>query len=118
MSLCRADLSLLIKAITGQNFLSYHQSQINIEISKLCRLCEQEDETFIHLVDNCPRLEQTKKDIFLDKIMGQDHSWSIRRLMNFIQVPIIHRMLTAKDGALLKEVIEMDHDYTITSKSE
>ena len=33
LNLCRADLSVLIKAITGQIFLAYHQSKIDIEIS-------------------------------------------------------------------------------------
>ena len=70
LSLCRTDLSLLIKAITGQNFLAYHQSKINIDISKFCRLCEESEETFIHLVSHCPRLTETRKDIFQDKIFG------------------------------------------------
>ena len=117
LNLCRTDLALLIKAVTGQNFLSYHQSKINIDISKFCRLCEESEETFIHLVDNCPRLEQTRRDIFLDKRMGNDHTWSIRRLMRFIHLPAINRMLTIKDGALLKEMIEIEHNYSITSES-
>ena len=50
--------------------------------------------------------------------MGSDHSWSIRRVMRFIQYPVIMRMLTHKDGALLKDLIEIDHNYSITSESE
>ena len=102
--LCRTDLALLIKAITGQNFLAYHQSKINIDISKFCRLCEESEETFIHLVSHCPRLTETRKEIFLDKIFGYDHTWSIRRLMEFIHLPVITRMLTSKQGALLKDI--------------
>ena len=118
LNLCRADLSILIKAITGQNFLAYHQSKINFEISKTCRLCEEGDETFIHLVQYCPRLEITRREIFLDKCMGLDHSWSIRRLVRFIQYPVIMRMLTHKDGALLKDLVIIDHNYSLTSDSE
>ena len=118
MNLCRADLSILIKAITGQNFLAYHQSKINFEVSKYCRLCEEGEETFIHLIDECPRLEETRKEIFLDKRVGIDHTWSIRRVIRFIQYPVIMRMLTHKDGALLKELVNISHTYTITSESE
>ena len=118
LNLCRTDLALLIKAITGQNFLAYHQSKINIDISKFCRLCEEGEETFIHLVSNCPRLTETRKDIFLDEIFGYDHTWSIRRLMEFIRLPVITRMLTSKQGALLKDIIELEHNYTMTSDSE
>ena len=117
LNLCRADLSILIKAITGQNFLAYHQSKIDIEVSKVCRLCEEDEETFIHLITECPSLEMTRRDIFLDKTMGQDHTWSIRRVLRFIQYPIIMQMLSHKNGALLKELVEIDHNYTLTSDS-
>ena len=118
VNLCRTDLALLIKAITGQNFLAYHQSKINIDTSKLCRLCEESEETFIHLVSHCPRLAETRRDIFQDKICGHDHTWSIRRLMEFIRLPVITLMLTSKKGALLKDIIELDHNFTLTSNSE
>ena len=49
--------------------------------------------------------EVTRREIFLDKVIGEDHSWSIRRVIRFIQYPTIMRMLTHKDGALLKELI-------------
>ena len=118
LNLCRTDLALLIKAITGQNLLAYHQSKINIDISKFCRLCEESEETFIHLVSHCPRLIETRRDIFQDKTFGLDHTWSIRRLMEFIRLPVITRMLTSKKGALLKEIIELEHNYTLTSDSD
>ena len=118
LNLCRTDLALLIKAITGQNFLAYHQNKINIDISKFCRLCEESEETFAHLVTYCPRLEMTRRDIFEDKTCGYYHTWSIRRLMAFIHLPVITRMLTSKQGALLKDIIEIDHNYMLTSDSE
>ena len=103
---------------TQTNKSAYHQSKINIDISKFCRLCEENEETFIHLVSHCPRLTETRKEIFLDKTFGCDHTWSIRRLMEFIRLPVITRMLTSKQGALLKDIIEVDHNYTLTSDSE
>ena len=61
---------------------------------------------------------ETRKYIFQDKTVGIDHTWSICRLMEFIRLPVITRMLTSKKGALLKEIIDLDHNYTLTSDSE
>ena len=84
-----------------QGILAYHQSKINIDISKFCRLYEESEETFIHLVSHCPRLTETREDIFQDKVFGYDHTWAIRRLMEFIHLPVITRMLTSKQGLVL-----------------
>ena len=40
------------------------------------------------------------------------------KINGFIRLPIILRMLTSKKGALLKDVIELEHNYTLTSDSE
>ena len=61
---------------------------------------------------------ETRKEVFLDKTFGHDHTWSIRRLMEFIRLPVITRMLTSKQGVLLKDIIELEHNYTLTSDSE
>ena len=45
--MARSTLMLWIRAtrITGFNFLGYHQAKNNNNISQICRLCEQENET-------------------------------------------------------------------------
>ena len=68
LNLNRANLTLINKAISGQNFIAYHQSKIDITISKFSRLCEEEEETFIHLLTSCPRLEISRKEIFFDRV--------------------------------------------------
>ena len=108
LALSRGNLSLLIKAITGQNLLGYHQHITDNNISQVCRLCEQDVETFWHLVDECPRLEQTRRDIFLDQRILPDLSWSIKKLMCFINLPVIHKMLTSKTG--LQQIEEYDYN--------
>ena len=80
------------------------RSKIDIEVSKFCRLCEEESETFIHLITECPRLCQQRKDILIGKEVGNDHTWSIRRVMEFIKTPTILRMLTSKADLPLKDV--------------
>ena len=83
----------------------------------MCRLCEEKEETFIHLVTVCPRLTQTRKEIFLDKRIGNDMTWSIRRLLDFIHSPTIFRILTTKDNLPLKEILYLDANYTDSDSS-
>ena len=106
---------MLTRAISGQNFLAYHQSKIDFTISKTCRLCEEADETFIHLVTECPRLELTRRDIFLDETPQSGKTWSIKKLLHFIFTPTIFQMLTSKDGLPEKEIIHIDHTYSDSS---
>ena len=110
LNICRADLSLLVRAFTGQNFLLYHQSKIDTTISKFCRLCEEEEETFIHLIKECPSLELTRRDIFLDKRIGRDMEWSIRKVLEFAQYPVIFNMLKSKKNTTRKR------NYTLSSQ--
>ena len=66
----------LIEAITGQNNLHYVQNKI-AKAEHLCRLCEEEEGTFDHLVNHCPCLRQAKQDHFgLNKI---EKSWTIHK---------------------------------------
>ena len=116
LQLCRADLAMLTRAITGQNFLAYHQSKIDFTISKTCRLCEEQDETFIHLITDCPRLELTRRDIFLDNQILAQEPWSIRKVLQFIYIPGLFQMLTSKEGLPEKEVIYIDHTYSDSSE--
>ena len=82
-------------------------------ISKVCRLCEQENETFWHLIDECPRLEMTRREIFLDKNIRPDLTWSIKRLQRFINHPVIHKMLT-KTGLQQIEHFEYNPYYRLS----
>ena len=41
-----------------------------------------------------------------------------QQLIDFIHLPVIARMLTTKDGALLKDIIEIEHNYSLTSNSD
>ena len=57
----RGNLSLIIKAITGHNLLGYHQNKVDCNTSKVCRLCEEDYETFWHIISECPKFEENWK---------------------------------------------------------
>ena len=50
----RLKLGRFLRLVAGHNGLNYFKSKVDPEISPLCRFCEEKDETFYHLVDNCP----------------------------------------------------------------
>ena len=98
LRLSRGYLTTFVRAITGYNFLGRHQNLIDCSISKVCRFCEVEEETFYHYVTDCPTLRSLRNDIFLDQAFPQDNSWSIFKLKTFMLEPIVYQTLISKSG--------------------
>ena len=81
LKLSRKQTSLYVELITGQNNLNYIQSKMK-EISPECRFCEEEDETFPHILNECPVFRQRRCDILLDEATSIDE-WKIHDIMKF-----------------------------------
>ena len=88
----------LVRAITGHNFLGKHQNIIDHTISKVCRFCNEDTETFHHFITECPSLRQLRLEIFQDKPFPSDNTWSIKKVNLFILEPAIHHTLISKAG--------------------
>ena len=85
----------LIQLITGQSNLNCVQSKIDpVNISPLCRFCEEEDETFAHLLNECPCFLTYHRDILLNKSIINTLSWSPKQLLNFSYIPGIDEALS------------------------
>ena len=52
--LSRKDMTLFIHTITGHNNLNYMNSIIIPQYTPFCRFCEEDDESFQHLYEDCP----------------------------------------------------------------
>ena len=98
LNLARLTLTMVIRAITGHNFLGYHQNKVDPHTYKICRLCEESDEKFVHILTECPRLWLTRQEIYLDQTPTQGGPWSLDKLLQFIHIPVVFDMLTSKDG--------------------
>ena len=86
-------VQMLVRAITGHNFLSKHQNTIGEPIAPECRLCNEDLETFIHLLTDCPVLHHTRREIFLTDKISRGDPWNIRSTLQFIhQTEIIHKL--------------------------
>ena len=101
---------------TGHNFLGKHQNIINCNISKVCRFCNEETETFHHFITECPSLRQLRTDIFFDKPFPADNTWSINKVKLFMREPIIYNTLISKSG--LTEIEREPHEIQLPSDTD
>ena len=84
----------LIELITGQNNLNYIQSKIFPGIiSELCRFCEEEDETFEHLINECPCFNTYRREILLNTPIIKTLNWKPKVLLDFSYIPAIEEAL-------------------------
>ena len=114
----RAYVQLLSRALTGHNFLAKHQNRIGQPVAPECRLCEEEPETFIHLITKCPRLTQSRQDIFLDNIPNDNSAWKMGTIKKFILTTVVHAMLTEKDNYNDLQIIDIVHNYSSSADSD
>ena len=116
LRLSRGYLTMFVRAITGHNFLGKHQNYIDPNISKVCRFCEEGEETFFHFLTDCPSLRKLREEIFLDKPHPSNNSWSINKLKSFMLDPMIHRTLTSKSG--LSSIELAPHEIGLPSDTD
>ena len=93
MKLPRLQLARFVRIISGHNSLFYFRHKIDSSISPLCRFCLQENETFDHLVKECPHFYTYRCDYFTDMLITNDHKWSARDLIDFSYLPGINDAL-------------------------
>ena len=55
----------------------------------MCRFCEEEDETFEHLLNECPFLEMDRRDILKDKPVIKTVKWKAKTLLKFSYINAI-----------------------------
>ena len=85
----------LAEIITGQNNLNYVQSKIYpLDVSELCRFCEEENETFEHLINECPCFITARQEIFKDRIIENTLDWKPISLLKFSYIQQIDEALT------------------------
>jgi hypothetical protein len=109
----KASVSRLVKIITGHNFLSYFQFQLDCTINPLCRLCEQANETFYHFLTECDALANQRREFFLDKEPSTDN-WRPRQIVKFSLTEPINSWFTNRDYLLEQPMLELDINYSIT----
>jgi ribonuclease HI len=112
-NLSKSSLSRLIQLITGHNFLSYFQFKLDPTINPLCRMCSEENETFYHLLTDCPALELLRRETFLDQPPITDN-WKPWELINFSMEEPINSWITDRDYLMEQPALDLDVNYSIT----
>ena len=90
LKLARLELGRFIRLITGHNNLNYFQNKLGLQTTDRCRLCETAQETFIHFVNDCPRLHLLRSETFKGVTPTNDMKWSVRELLNISYNPTVN----------------------------
>jgi ribonuclease HI len=112
-NLSKSSLSRLVQLITGHNFLSYFQFKLDPTINPLCRMCSEENETFYHLLIDCPTLVMLRREMFLDQPPITD-GWKPWELINFSLEEPINSWITDRDYLMEQPALELEVNYSIT----
>ena len=83
----RGAIATLIQAITGFNNLSYHSWNKDNGNDPACRLCGQEREEFLHLVNDCVKTRELSSELFGPN--GLTNRWDLNSLETFLENPTI-----------------------------
>ena len=82
--LCRKDMTLFIHAITGHYNLNYMNSIIIPDYTPLCRFCEEEDESFQHLYEECPVFRKQRMEIQGDRTGAEN--WTVQKVLGMAKL--------------------------------
>ena len=94
LKLSRSQMRRLLELITGQSNLNYVQSKIFPGvISELCRFCEEEEETFAHLLNECPCFITARRDILGNIPIINTVKWKPQTLLAFSNLESIDTAL-------------------------
>ena len=96
--LSRSSLAILIQVITGQNNLNYLTNIIFPDLTDLCRFCEEEQETFIHLINECPVFRERRTELFKDQIIENSLDWDPATIVEFAHHPPIAEALISRSN--------------------
>ena len=85
----------LVELISGQNNLNYIQSKIYPhDVSELCRFCEEEEETFEHLLNECPCFIEDRRDLLFNAPIENTLDLKPNVLLKFSYIPAIDEALS------------------------
>ena len=67
------------------------------ESDDLCRFCEEEDETFDHLIKECPCFYLDRVDLLQNQPIVNTTDWKPKTLLKFAEIDTIKNALSYND---------------------
>lgn len=90
LKLNRAEISLLIRFLTGHAFLRRHEYIVAYGVYPptgwaMCSLCDEDEETPHHLITRCPALVQRRLEFLGERILTETPVWRPKPLAQFLE---------------------------------
>ena len=107
MEWTRQKLSRYIKVVSGHNNLRYHRSNIDPDIDPMCRFCGEAQESFIHLIEDCPALWQERQDLHGRRgevLDGEERQEKPDHILQFSYTERIDKALKTQEDDAVQEV--------------
>ena len=106
LKLSRLELSRILRLISGHNGLFYFKNKIDKEINAVCRFCLENDETFYHLITDCPVFFKSRREIFLECPFNDDNKWSVRNMLLFSYLPGVREAIDGQTELRLFGILD------------
>ena len=78
--------------------MNYLTNIIFPDLTDLCRFCEEEQETFIHLINECPDFRERRTELFKDQIIENSLDWDPAIIVEFAHHPPIAEALISRSN--------------------
>lgn len=118
LALSRAKLGIFVRIISGHNSLLYFRSKIDPDVDPKCRFCGQENEEFLHLINDCPRFIIFRRDKLQNIPISNDHLWSISKLIAFSMLPGVSQALEGDPQVHLDQPTQVTADQVSTDSDD
>ena len=89
----RGQITTLIELLTGQNNLKY-MNNISQGSEDLCRFCEEKEETFDHIINDCPCFYLDRCDLLQNQPIINTLDWDPEILLKFANIDTIKNALS------------------------
>ena len=91
----RAKLNLICQAVTGHGFFAQHLSKWKT-VDPVCKLCEEDEESSLHLWRDCPALERNRREL----APAPNAVKEIEFIYKFFTSQSITTMMTTNEGSI------------------
>ena len=99
IKLNRHNLSHAVQVITGHNRLNRHKHLIGDTDEEMCRLCEEDEESSLHIIAECPALANIRLQNFGEPFLKLPLIWS-HQMASFIKCSTIGFLLDHDDAEI------------------
>ncbi|XP_043483540.1 uncharacterized protein LOC122512001 [Leptopilina heterotoma] len=85
LKLDKIRVRTVVRLLTGHGLLNYHQHKIGRQVSLMCRLCGESNETSTHILSECPALARIRLSSWGQAIIDpkQVSNLSIEEILDF-----------------------------------